>query len=61
MNRLASEYPRQAQVVELRYFGGLSEDEAAGILDVSRPTVTRDWNFARAWLMSELRHKSDET
>jgi RNA polymerase sigma-70 factor (ECF subfamily) len=61
MKRLASEYPRQAQVVELRYFGGLSEEEAAGILDVSRPTVTRDWNFARAWLMSELRHKSDET
>jgi RNA polymerase sigma factor (TIGR02999 family) len=60
MNRLASEYPRQAQVVELRYFGGLSEDEAAGILDVSRPTVTRDWNFARAWLLSELRHKSNE-
>lgn len=60
MDRLASEYPRKAQVVELRYFGGLSEEETARILDVSRPTVVRDWNFARAWLMSELRYKSDE-
>jgi RNA polymerase sigma factor (TIGR02999 family) len=60
MNRLASEYPRKARVVELRYFGGFSEEETAGILDVSRPSVARDWNFARRWLMSELRHKSDE-
>ncbi|HET9942827.1 MAG TPA: ECF-type sigma factor [Terriglobia bacterium] len=34
----------------------MSEEETAGILGVSRPTVVRDWNFARAWLMSELRY-----
>jgi DNA-directed RNA polymerase specialized sigma24 family protein len=60
MNRLASHYPRQAQVVEMRYFGGLSEEETAGILGVSRPTVVRDWSFARAWLMSELRYGTNE-
>ena len=60
MNRLASQYPRKAQVVELRYFGGLSEEETAGILGVSRPTVVRDWSFARAWLMSDLRYGADE-
>lgn len=58
IRRLESEYPRKAQVVELRYFGGFSEEETAGILDVSRPSVARDWNFARRWLMSELRHNS---
>jgi RNA polymerase sigma factor (TIGR02999 family) len=61
MNRLASQYPRKAQVVELRYFGGLSEEETAGILGVSRPTVVRDWTFARAWLMSDLRYGADES
>ena len=46
--------PRQAQIVELRYFGGLSEPEVAAVLSVSRATVTREWQTARAWLYRRL-------
>jgi RNA polymerase sigma factor (TIGR02999 family) len=46
--------PRKSRVVELRYFGGLSLEEAALVLDVSVATVRRDWSFARAWLFREL-------
>jgi RNA polymerase sigma factor (TIGR02999 family) len=46
--------PRQAKVVELRYFGGLSEEEAAEVLQSSARTVRRDWRFAKAWLQREL-------
>jgi RNA polymerase sigma factor (TIGR02999 family) len=46
--------PRQARVVELRYFGGLTEEEIAGVLDISPRTVRRDWEFARVWLAREL-------
>lgn len=46
--------PRQSQIVELRFFGGLSFDETAEVLKVSPETVMRDWKFARAWLMSEM-------
>ena len=46
--------PRQAKVVELRYFGGLTEEEIAGALKVSPRTVRRDWDLARAWLLREL-------
>ena len=46
--------PRQAQIVELRYFGGLSEREVAAVLSVSRATVTREWQTARAWLYRRL-------
>ena len=52
--RLESLDPRQAQVVELRYFGGLTVDEAAEVLGVSPKTVKRDWSIARAWLRREL-------
>jgi len=45
---------RHAQIVELRYFGGLSEDEVAGVLGVSRTTVTREWQTARAWLYRRM-------
>ena len=54
LNRLAALNPRQAQVVELRYFGGLSEEETAEALKVSLRTVQRDWNLARLWLYREL-------
>jgi RNA polymerase sigma factor (TIGR02999 family) len=47
--------PRRAKVVELRFFGGLSVDETAKVLDVSPQTVMRDWRLARAWLARELR------
>ena len=46
--------PRQAKVVELRYFGGLSEEEIVEVLKTSPRTVRRDWEFARAWLAREL-------
>ena len=46
--------PRQARVVELRYFGGLTEEEIVAALDISPRTVRRDWGFAKAWLSREL-------
>ena len=48
--------PRQAKVVELRYFGGLTEEEIVAALSISPRTVRRDWDFARAWLLRELNH-----
>jgi RNA polymerase sigma-70 factor, ECF subfamily len=54
LQRLASIDPRPAQVVELRYFGGLSVEETAEVLKVSPITVIRSWNFAKAWLLREL-------
>ena len=46
--------PRQAKVVELRYFGGLTEEEIVAALEISPRTVRRDWDFAKAWLLGEL-------
>ena len=46
--------PRQGQIVELRYFGGLSETEVAETLSISRSTVTREWQTARAWLYRRI-------
>ena len=51
---LAAQYERKAQVVELRFFGGLSVEETAEVLKVSQETVMRDWKFAKNWLMREL-------
>jgi RNA polymerase sigma factor (TIGR02999 family) len=47
--------PRQAKVVELRYFGGLTEEEIVAALNVSPRTVRRDWDFAKAWLSQALK------
>jgi RNA polymerase sigma factor (TIGR02999 family) len=55
LSGLAALDPRAAQVVELRFFGGLQEDEVAEVLQVSTITVKRDWKTARAWLSSHLR------
>ncbi len=52
--RLAALDPRAAQVVELRFFGGLEEEEVAEVLGVSTITVKRDWKAARAWLAGQL-------
>ena len=46
--------PRKAQVVELRFFGGLSVEETAEVLGISTQRVLRDWKLARAWLMREI-------
>jgi RNA polymerase sigma factor (TIGR02999 family) len=48
--------PRQAKVVELRYFGGLTEEEIEAALKISPRTIRRDWDFAKSWLMRELDH-----
>jgi RNA polymerase sigma factor (TIGR02999 family) len=55
LNALAELDPRRAQVVELRFFGGLSVEETAAAVGVSPQTVMRDWKLARAWLARELR------
>jgi RNA polymerase sigma-70 factor, ECF subfamily len=54
MNALALHDPRKVQVVEMRFFGGLSVEETAEVLRVSPVTVMRDWSTARAWLYREL-------
>ena len=54
LGRLEQLDARQAQVVECRFFGGLSLDETAEALNISAATVSRDWTFARAWLHREL-------
>jgi RNA polymerase sigma factor (TIGR02999 family) len=58
LERLAKLNPRQAQVVELHSFAGLTEEEIAEILDVSLKTIKNDWRFAKAWLKTELGTKS---
>jgi len=55
LNRLGGVHPELIQVVELRYFAGLSNRETAAALGISVPTVTRRWRAARAWLYRELR------
>lgn len=54
LERLAALDERKAKVVELRFFGGLTTDEVAEVLAVSRATVEREWSFARAWLFDAL-------
>lgn len=54
LNRLAALSPRQSRVIELRYFAGLTEDQVADILGVTRRTVNRDWLMARTWLHRQL-------
>jgi RNA polymerase sigma factor (TIGR02999 family) len=54
LNGLAALDPRKSQIVELRFFGGLSVEETAEFLKISPPTVMREWNKAKAWLYREL-------
>jgi len=58
LKRLASIHQRKSEVVEMRFFGGLSVEETASVLKLSRLTVIRDWNFARAWLLAEMNGES---
>jgi len=54
LKSFTSTYPREGEVVELKFFGGLEANEIAEVLDVSQKTVLRDWNFAKLWLRREL-------
>jgi RNA polymerase sigma factor (TIGR02999 family) len=54
LERLAAFDPQQARIVELRYFGGLTIDEAAEVVGVSEATVVREWTMAKAWLRASL-------
>ena len=60
LTRLEAISERQAQVVTMRYFGGLKHAEIAEALGVSEPTVRRDWSFAKAWLTRELGPDGDQ-
>jgi RNA polymerase sigma factor (TIGR02999 family) len=55
MTALAAFDPRKSRVVELRFFGGLTVEETASMLNVSSDTVMRDWRLAKAWLQGEMR------
>lgn len=55
LGRLADVDKRKSDVVELRFFGGMSVKETAEVLKVSAETVMRDWKLAKAWLLSELK------
>ena len=55
LTALSAVDPRKARVVELRFFGGLTAEESAAVLDVSAETVQRDWRLAKSWLLRELR------
>ena len=59
LQRLALEHPRPCRIVELRYFGGLSLEETAEALGLSRSSVTRGWRLARAWLLRELEGEAE--
>ena len=54
LTRLERLDPRAAKVVELRYFGGLTEADAAEVLGISVATLKRDWDFAKTWLAAQL-------
>ncbi len=57
LKRLEEKDPRKSQVVELRFFGGLTIDEAANFLGVGRTTIIRDWEMAKAWLYQQVNKK----
>ena len=55
LERLEKMDTRAAEIVELRFFGGLTEQEVASLLNISTATVKRDWEFARSWLLAQLK------
>jgi len=55
LKHFATLYPRQSEVIQMRFFGGLSVEETAEVLNLSPPTVVRDWSFGRAWLVSYMK------
>ena len=54
LQKLAALNPRQSQVVELRYFGGLTEEQVSQVINISARTVRSDWRLAKSWLYREL-------
>jgi len=60
LTRLAEWDARQCRIVEMRFFGGMTEEEIAEVLGVGRRTVSREWNLARAWLRGELNRSSGD-
>jgi len=60
LKSLAERDPRKSQIIELRFFGGLSIEETAEVLSVSPGTVMRDWTFAKAWLRREITNQHQE-
>jgi RNA polymerase sigma-70 factor (ECF subfamily) len=60
LHRLEHEDPRASRVVELRFFAGLTEGEAAEAMGISSSTLKRDWNFAKAWLFERLKPEGDD-
>ena len=61
LSQLARQDPRQAEMIELHYFGGMTYEEIAAASGVSRPTVTRDLRMARAWLRRALTHSAEDS
>jgi RNA polymerase sigma-70 factor (ECF subfamily) len=61
LDRLAEHDPRQAEIVRLRFFAGLTTEETAAVLNIGERTVKRDWQMARAWLSSLLKQPPDGT
>lgn len=59
LDRFAAKDPVKAELVKLRYFAGLSEEEAAAVLGISRATASRYWTYARAWLINALEEKTE--
>jgi RNA polymerase sigma factor (TIGR02999 family) len=60
LEKLAAESPQKAEIVKLRYFGGLEHAEIAEVLGVSEPTVRRHWAYARSWLYAELKAQMEK-
>jgi RNA polymerase sigma factor (sigma-70 family) len=61
LDRLAGRDRRQARIIELRFFGGLTEAEIAAAIGISERTVKREWKAGKAWLHAELRCGSSKT
>ena len=57
LGQLAAAHPEKAELVKLRFFAGLTVEEASGVLGLSAPTVKRHWAFARAWLFREMKRQ----
>jgi RNA polymerase sigma factor (TIGR02999 family) len=60
LKEMAKFDPRKAQVVEMRYFGGLTADEIASVLGISTQSVNRDWSLAKAWLVREMDRREND-